>query len=511
MRERRSPPQSGLECEAGTGGRACALGAKATSGRASKRISASRSRRGPMAAGVATLALAALVVGPLGVDTAAADSFSDALASAVNNSARLEAQRQVVRGQDENVEQARAGRRPTITGELSQGVVWNDNSESLTPPSIRAPTTLTITGSQNLYDGGQTSNAVDSTSATVRSAERALLQTEQAVLLDAVTAYVDVLTALENVELARNNVRVIGESLEAAEDRFEVGEVTRTDVAQAQARLAEARANLSAQRGVLNQERTTYLRQIGRPPVDLQPLPPLPQLPRTLEEALAIARDDHPSIVSARFDVESASSAVRQAQGALLPQVSAETAFQTSSQGTNDTSGEVTASAELRITVPIAQGGVLRSQVFQAQALADQRRAELSQTTREILEQVGVSWENLATARAQIRSNREQIRAAAIALDGVQEEAKVGARTTLDVLDAEQELLDAQTDLVDSSSDEYIAAFQLLSSIGKLTVAHLDLDVVQVERGRPGYAGPRPIGRALPKTEDTEWRHNWRP
>ncbi|MEO1329619.1 MAG: TolC family outer membrane protein [Pseudomonadota bacterium] len=454
-------------------------------------------------------AAAALALLPL-AQSASAETLSDALAEAVRNSARIEAQRQVVFGQDENVEQARSGLRPSITGQASAGAVHTDNSES-PKSSQRRPTSLSLTGTQTLYDGGQTQNAVDSASATVRGAEQTLVQTEQTVLLDAVDAYVSVLAAEENVALASNNVRVIGEALEAAQDRFEVGEVTRTDVAQAEARLAEARATLTQQQGVLNQERVSYQRQIGSAPGRLAALPALPPLPASLDDAVAIARRDHPSITAARFNVDSASATVRQARGALLPQISAQGVLQGVSEGTNDTSGQFSASAEVTITVPFYQGGALRSEVFQSQALADQRRAELSQTTREIIESVGIAWQNLITARAQIDSNRSQIRAARIALEGVQEEAKVGARTTLDVLDAEQELLDAQTTLVDSRSQEYIAAYSLLSAIGRLTVAHLDLDVELRPRGRPSYVGGQPLSRALPQTEDTQWRRNWRP
>ncbi len=443
---------------------------------------------------------------------ARADNLADALASAVTNSARLEGQRQNIRAQDENVEQARAGKRPTITGQFSSGVNYSENSERFEENGVlRAPQTLSVIGTQTLYDGGQTENAVDGSISTVRSAERALIQTEQTVLLNSVTAYVSVLAAQESVENARNNVRVIGEALEAAQDRFEVGEVTRTDVSQAEARLAQARANLAQEIGLLNQERTTYLREIGKPAEDLKKLPELPDLPKTLEDANEIARRNHPNILAARFNVDSASSAVRQAQGALLPQIDAQTEFQTDSQGSTADSGRFALDAQITVTVPIVQGGVLRSQVYEAQAIADQRRADLAQTTREILEQVGISWENLQTARAQIRSNNEQVRAARVALEGVQEEAKVGARTTLDVLDAEQELLNAQNDLVDSRANEYIAAFQVLSSVGKLTVAHLNLDVPERVRSRPSYLGAQPLGRALPDTEDTAWRHNWRP
>lgn len=448
---------------------------------------------------------------------AQADTFADALVMAIQNNPAYDVAVAQVQGLDENVSQARAGQRPTVLGTAAVNV----DATAATDPTVvngvqsdstdvDVPATLGVRVTQNIYDGGRTSNAVDEAYASVRSGRASLTATEQTVLLEAVRAYVDVLEAQENLTLAQNNVRVIGRELEAAEDRFEVGEVTRTDVSQARARLAEARAGMSSAMGALGTAKQAYIRAVGAPADSLAPLPPLPELPATLEEAQAIAERMHPSVRAAREAVSAASFNVREQLGGLLPTVDLTGDLSAASDIDANDGSTFGAGVGVEGAWSIFQGGALRSQVRQADALADQRRAELFDTARLVLEAVGTAWENLNTARATIAANREQIKAAEVAFAGVQEEAKVGSRTTLDVLDAETELLDARVGLVNSESDEYTAAYELLSSIGLLTVNHLGLDVA-VYNPEPNYQAAQRLEAGYEETEDTDWRYNFQP
>ena len=249
--------------------------------------------------------------------SASAEDFGGALETALRTSPDLQAQYESLRGLNESVSSARAGLRPTVSGSGSSGYSYSQSSESQRNSHLR-PSTLTLSASQPIFDGFQTENAVASAFENVRSGRETLRQTEQTVLLNAISAYIGVVQANENLALAKNDLRVNQRSLQAARDRFNVGEVTRTDVAQAEAALAESSANLATRQGQLRQARETYLRQVGVLPGELEPLPPLPDLPKTLEEAREIARRQHPTILAAMASVSSAGFSVEQARGALL-------------------------------------------------------------------------------------------------------------------------------------------------------------------------------------------------
>lgn len=457
-------------------------------------------------------AAALIAAGP----RAQAETFADALVMALEVNPAYDAAVASLQGLDETVALARAGMRPSVSGDVRLGGSVSSVESSVTDGRVTAPAaSATLSVTQSLYDGGQTANATEEALANVRAGRAALIGTEQTVLLEAVVAYVDVSRTAENVVLSENNVRVISRELDAAQDRFEVGEVTRTDVAQAKARLAESRAALSTARGVHGSARQAYLRAIGKLPEDLAPLPPLPELPASLEEAQAIAEKTHPSILSAQAAIAAASSNVREEVGGTLPSLDFVGSLSSSyadigSNGFNTSSDAVTASGEFRATIPLYAGGGLRAEVRRAQALASQERAELFDATRLILEDVGQAWENLQSAQATIVSNRESITANEIAFEGVQEEAKVGSRTTLDVLDAETALLNSRVALVDSLGDEYVAAYQLLSAMGLLTASHLGLDVI-VYDPEPNLARAQEFGAGYEDTADTEWLRSYQP
>jgi TolC family type I secretion outer membrane protein len=300
------------------------------------------------------------------------------------------------------------------------------------------------------------------------------------VLLDAIIAYMNVLRDQARVQLTSNNEEVLRRQLEAARDRFEVGELTRTDVAQAEARVAGAVSTRTAAEGDLETSRATYLRVIGAPAVELQPAPPLPPLPQTLEAAVDDALRNNPSLQESRYTEEAQRHAVRAAIGNLLPTVSLVGEVTRSSTIGDDEPLSTTAGSEAliaQVVVPLYQSGAVSAQIRQAKQTRNQRRIEIEETRRVVEERTIQAWETLLATRQAIVSRREQVSANQIALEGVIQENAVGARTTLDVLDAEQELLDSQVALVVAERDEYVAGFALIAAVGGLSAQALDLAV----------------------------------
>ncbi|MFQ5567622.1 MAG: TolC family outer membrane protein, partial [Paracoccaceae bacterium] len=377
------------------------------------------------------------------------------------------------------------------------------------------PTSVSLSFVQPLYTGGQVENATEAAETRITAQEAALIATEQQILLDAVTAFVDVRRDNELVVIARNNVRVLTEQLRAARERFEVGEVTRTDVEQARSRLAAARSRLAATKGALANAREAYRRVVGEYPGELQPPPPLPDLPADQAEAVAMALRDDPNVIAARLERKAAGSDVRTAIGALLPQVSLQGRISSDETFSDGLAGPETAAIGVFVTVPLYTGGLNYSNVREAQAAAEGASADIDTTMRTAARNVGVAWSDLDVARASIRAGRLEVSAARFAFEGVQEEAKVGARTTLDVLDAEQEVLDARSNLAVARRDEYVAAYSLLAAIGKLTVEHLGLDTGLAPvpgRGAPSYYETvRNRNFGYDASDDTVWTHDWRP
>lgn len=439
---------------------------------------------------------------------AKAETLADAMVFAYQGDPALKAQRANLRALDAGVAVAKSGMLPSFDVRGSAGKSrFIDDSFGVT----REPVSLGVALTQPLYDGGRTANNVEEAEANVRAGRMNGISAEQELLLNVVRVYIGVLRAEEAVNLARANVGVISEQLAAANARFQVGEGTRTDVAQAESRLAAARARLTQRTGEANQARQSYLRVVGKLPEGLQPPPPLPELPATLPDALAIARAGHPALAAAREQEAAASSAVRASMAGGLPQVTlrGEATRGMDGEGFNQGWGNF-ARATLNLTMPIFDGGRTDGQVRRAQATVDQRRNELHVVSRRVDDDVAQAWETLASARAQIVSTREQIAAAEIAYQGVVEESKVGTRTTIDVLNAEQEVLDARFALLDAQSSEYVAAYRLLSAIGRLTTRHLGLGVEPYDPNVNYEASANRLW-GYDKTEDTRWRHMTRP
>ena len=413
---------------------------------------------------IAAVATAASLVAPL----AHGETLTDALVMAYRNSHLLDQNRAVLRAADEGVAQSVAALRPVIAF-VAEGLAQNPATNATLGNNLYG--TLALTGSLTLYDGGRTRNAIDAAKETVLATRESLVGVEQQVLLGAVTAYMNVLQASQTVSLQQNNVNVLQQELKATQDKFDVGEVTKTDVAQAQAALAASQAGLVSAQGSLAVARESYKAATGAYPGALSAPPREPATAASLSEAEAIATRTHPSILSAQHQVAAAEFGVKRAAESIGPSVAAKAQIGT------DTGSNKAEQLSVTMTQPIYYGGQLSSVYRQAAATSDQSKAALMQTTVTVTQGVGNAWAQLAVARASIAANQEQVRAAQVAFDGVKEEAKLGSRTTLDVLTAEQTLLNAKVALVTAQTNQYVAVYSLLSSMGLLTADHLKLGV----------------------------------
>lgn len=400
---------------------------------------------------------------------ARAETLADALTAAYNNSGLLDQYRALLRAADEDVAQAVGATLPVLS--------WVANAKSTSP---RAPdsdlitATAQISADLTLYDSGAGLLAVEAQKELVLGTREALRKVEQTVLLDAVTAYMQVRSDSEFVALRQSNVRVLTQEFRAAQDRFDVGEVTRTDVALAQARLAAARSLLTSAEGSLARSAEAYVVAVGHRPNALRPATPAP-VSKSLADAKAFAVRNHPDILQAQHSVSAAELNIRRGEAAMNPTVSLGARI-----GVDQ---DFNVGREIGITAsgPIYSGGRLSSQLRQYMSRRDAERASLHVTSVQVEQFVANAYSFLEVARASAQSSNNQIAAARVAFRGVREEATLGARTTLDVLNAEQELLSAQANLIAAQADEVIASYQVLSTMGLLTAAHLRLPVQQYD------------------------------
>ena len=404
-----------------------------------------------------------------------AQTLVEALADAYTTNPTLDASRTELRAVNEGVPQALANWRPEVfvTGSAGKARVDVDGSgaETLTPLEATANVI------QPLYRGGRTVAATARAEQDVLAQRAALDSVEQSVLQRAVTAYMNVWSAQSVVVFTENNERVIERQLEATRDRFTVGEVTRTDVAQAETRLATATAERIAAEGALRSRRAAYEEVIGTVPGVLPPPPPLAGLPGSLDEVTELSVSRNPDVLAAGFAEKAARHRVREVMGELYPTVEINGSLSHNEESFTD-GGEVQRAEILaEVRIPLYQQGAVSSRVRAAKQTSNQRRIEIEEARRSIEQQSISAWEGLQTARAQILSFESGVRAAEIALEGVRQENEVGARTILDILDAEQELLDAKVNLVRSQRDEIVAGFGVRAAIGRLTARDLELAV----------------------------------
>ncbi|SMR82611.1 outer membrane protein [Aliiroseovarius halocynthiae] len=421
-------------------------------------------------------AACALVTAP----TAFAESLSDAMASAYKNSGLLEQNRATLRAADEDVAIARSALRPTLTYALSQSFADRDTTA---PNSAGWSTSASLTANILIFDFGRSKKAIELQKQLVLATHDSLVGVEQQVLLRAVQAYLNVRSAVENAQLQSNSVRVLTQELRAANDRFEVGEVTQTDVALARARLAAARANEASARGNLEIAREEYKAVTGGYPHTLTAPPAPPMTAKTVEAAQAIARDRHPEILAAQHNVTAADLGVAISKDGMKPSISGQAQ---SSWGRRPASGSTNQimvdgfehSVGVTLQGTIYAGGRLSAEYRKAIAQSEAARAGLHQTRIAVDQGVANAWAQLAIASASLQATDRQIRASRVALRGAREEASLGSRTTLDVLNAEQELLNAEAARITAQSNQYLAVYSLLSAMGLLTAEHLNLGVV---------------------------------
>ncbi len=416
--------------------------------------------------------LTAVFTFSVGTTAAKAETVADAMASAYSHSGLLEQNRALLRVADEDVAQANAALRPILNWSVEAERSFSSGASVSASNSI----TAALSASWLLYDSGRSAALVESQKQTVLATRQTLVSVEQNVLLNAVVAFMNVRRDSDIAALRQNNLRVLTRELRAAEDRFDVGEVTRTDVAQAESRLAGARADLAVAQGNLMASREFYAAAVGHQPKALVAPSRLPNTAKSLEAARSVAVQGHPDMQTIQYQVSALDFAVRAAESAMKPSVSFSAGLAQAgnlSANTNTTAGSfgVTASG------PIYQGGRLSSVVRQAIARRDAARGALHATRHNIRQGVGSAWATLLAAQAQREASARQIRAAQIAFDGAREEASLGSRTTLDVLNAEQELLNARSAQITALTTEYTAAYSLLAAMGLLNVDYLNLAV----------------------------------
>jgi TolC family type I secretion outer membrane protein len=415
---------------------------------------------------------------------ATADDLNAALAQTYIGNPTLDAARAQLRATDEGVPQALSGWRPTVTGQVSAGPEWFHNGNKLTPQEAAVtdrntqfyPRTYSLTVTQPIFSGFGTVSSTKAAENRVRAGRAQLLDTEQQVLLQAVQAYMNVVTDQSILDLNINNQKVLEAQLQATNDRFQAGEVTKTDVAQAQSSLAGAVAGVTQAQGTLQNAKSVYRQVVGSEPVSLA-MPNVPvNLPTKFEDAVTMSQQQ-PQVIAAQYIEQASHDDIDTQFSEMLPSVSLQ-----GSITHNDDNGDKDQSSNDGtilgvLSVPLYQAGAPDSRVRQAKQVYQQARKQLDEARRSAEQQVVSAWQALVTAQAQIKSFEEQVRANDVALEGVRQEQTVGARTVLDVLDAEQAVLNSRVDLVTAQSNLVIARYELLSAVGRLNAKDLALNV----------------------------------
>ena len=456
-----------------------------------------------------------VISGP-GID-AGAGTLPDALVLAYQNNPQLNGQRAATRAGDENVGTALSGYRPRVIGTSSLTEQYLDTVAKTTSPTgapiyvqgkgAAAVFNFGVTATQTLYNGLQTGNRTRQAEQQVYATREVLRSTEQTVLLNGATAYMNLLRDAAILELQRSNVNVLEVTLRQTRDRFSAGEVTRTDVAQAESSLAAGRSQLAAAESNYLTSRANYRQVIGvEPPARLAPGAPVDRLsPRTLDASIGRSRTEHPTITTAMYNVDVALLQVKIAEGALYPTVQAVGNVQKNFGASPNSLAVIeslSATVAAQLTVPLYQGGAEYSTIRQAKETLGQRRLDLDTGRDQVQAAVVQAWGLLESAKAQIIATQAQVTSAEVALNGVREEARVGQRTTLDVLNAQQTLVNARVALVTAQRDRVVASYTLLAAVGSLSPQVLGLgtevydSMVHYQQVRDVWGGVRiPDGR----------------
>jgi outer membrane protein len=438
----------------------------------------SMGRSGARAALLAGIAAASLAIAA----PASADTLREALNGAYRTNPTLQAARAQQRATDETVPIEKAAGRPNLNGNVQYVEFVKQSSTSFTAPK-RA-----LTGGADLgvpiYSGGAVKNAVKAAEDRVEAGQADLRGTESAIFTQTVAAYMDVIQGEALVGLNANQVEVLTVNTQATSDRFEIGDLTRTDVAQSQARLALAQGNLQSARSNLIGAREEYIRLTGLAPDNLQPPPPLPGLPASVDEAVAVALEDNPDLIAARERADASKFDIDVAGSNRLPRVSIFTGGDYSNYlgtlgsptpGVTFPQTSTTAQAGVQVSIPIFQGGRPAALQRQAQARSAAALETVIAAERDAIAQVRSAWSSWQAANAIIASNQSAVDAASLSLEGVRAENTVGNRTILDILNAEQELVNAQGQLITARRNAYVAGFSLLAAMGRAEARDLGL------------------------------------
>jgi outer membrane protein len=435
----------------------------------------------------ASMAALAGILAAAGSSQARAETLQSALIQAYQNNPQLNAQRASARATDEAVPQALSGYRPrlSITATVAeQNLAQTSKSVSSTTgvptysdtSGLFTPYTYGVTVTQTLFNGFQTANRTRVAESQVSSAREALRVLEQTILLNAATVYMDMLRDSAIAEVQRSNVRVLTETLRQTRDRFSVGEVTRTDVAQSEAQVAAGQFQLLNAESNLTTTRSNYRRVIGTEPGNLSPGSPVDRFaPPTLASATELGLTQNPNVTSAMYGIDVANLQVKINEGALYPTFTVTGSVLQSISSSLTTMKQTTTQAQGTLTVPIYQGGAEYALIRQSKESLSQQRLNLEQVRDQTRQSVTQAWGQVQATKAQIQSAQAQVNSTEIALNGVREEARVGQRTTLDVLNAQQALVNARVTLVTAQHDRVVASFNLLNSIGALSPQTLGL------------------------------------
>ncbi len=420
----------------------------------------------------ALVALTLLLAAP---SQAIAETLDEALAATYGYNPRIDAERATLRATDEGVARAMSGYRPSINGQADVGRQRIDTRPPSAAEGTLSPRGYAIQLTQPIFRGFRTTNAVNQAEADVRAGREILRNVEQQVLLDAVEAYMDVVRDQEIVRLRENNLKVLSEELRATQDRFAVGEVTKTDVAQSEARRAGAVAQLDFARASVKSSRARYQQVVGHQPGSVsQPRLKEEAIPKSLDDAIAIGTNENPNVVTALYREQSARFAVDLVRGELLPELQLEATYQDRFSSSQFIDEQETAIIAGRLNVPIYdQGGEVYARVRQAKHAHVSLLQEIEVARVEVQAQIVAAWSQLLANRAQIVSAEAQVDANQTALAGVREEERVGQRTLIDVLNAQQELLDSQVNLTTARRDLIVTAYQLQVAIGHLDAVGL--------------------------------------
>ncbi|OJW72877.1 MAG: hypothetical protein BGO57_07610 [Sphingomonadales bacterium 63-6] len=430
-----------------------------------------------MPAGGRKLALLAGAAALLSPAPVLADTLKDALLGAYQTNPTLQAARANQRATDENVPINRASGLPSVSGTAT----YTEQLKETTPDPTGLFADRSLAGSLTLsvpvYSGGSVRNSVNAAETRVKAGQASLRATESSVFSQTVTAYMDVILNEAIVSLSANNVDVLSVNLQATKDRFEIGDLTRTDVAQSESRLALAQGDLRTARANLSAARERYIQIVGKPPENLEAPPPLPGLPGSPQEAVTIALDNNPDLIAARDASNAARYDIEVAGAGRLPKLEVFTSgtysdpLGTVTNGTSATG----ASAGVRATIPLFQGGRPAAQERQAQARSAAALEQEIGTERGVISQVRAAFSSLEAANSIIASTQTAVSAAELSLEGVRAENTVGNRTILEILNAEQELLSARVQLVTARRNAYVAGFTLLAAIGRAEARDLGL------------------------------------